>query len=259
MNYNAGIDVAEWSRSSKVDEVAALPRWETIDTDIPIEIWKQLLPENIKFAAGHQLLICPYKGANPTISSADMAFGQAEANLARGADFIYLYNYMDILESGLSNVDNAASVRNISNLKNILENIGDAAKRAKYKRRHTLTYYDFPNYWERVSCRLPIELDKNNDFEYIRIAVGKNVENSKMYLNLGIEEQIAMTDEDFEIYVNSKRVHLSDNNLIDREICKLNGYSFEINEFLGAFAVIGIKALKKCTLKYAEILVYKVL
>ena len=32
--------------------------------------------------------------------------------------------------------------------------------------------------------------EKNNGFEYIRIAAGKNPKNSKSYLNLRIEEQM---------------------------------------------------------------------
>lgn len=255
MNYNAGLDVVTWARMGYADEVAALPRWESIDTDIPTEIWKQLLPENTKFAAGHQLLICPYNGARATMSSIDMAFAQAAANSARGADFVYLYNYMDIMESGLASVYNNSSVRNEKNLKMILKNIGNAEKMKNFPRRHTLSYYDYPNYWERVSCRLPIELGADKYFEYIRIAVGKVSEDAKVYLILGIDGNDAMSETDFEVYVNSKRVHLCKDDLLDKEICELTGYSFEIPEICGTFAVAGIKAFKDCVLKYAEILV----
>lgn len=115
--------------------------------------------------------------------------------------------------------------------------------------------YDYPNYWERVSCRLPIELGPNMDFEYIRIAVGKIPENAKVYLILGMDENEAIAEKDFEIYVNSERVHLCKADLLDKDICKLDGYSFEIKEILGIFPVAGIRVLKKCILKYAEVLV----
>lgn len=68
-----GFDIVNLVNTADIDCIAILPRWETTDTDMPVELWKALL-----------------RG-----SDAKIGCGQAAANLSRGADFVYLYNYMD--------------------------------------------------------------------------------------------------------------------------------------------------------------------
>lgn len=245
-NYEAGLDIAAWAREGLIDSVCAIQRWETVTTNIPIEFWKSILGE-VPFAAGQQLLVRGSREQESVMSNVDMAFGQAAAAASRGADFIYLYNYFDLTESGLNSVLHDTAMRPVP--KEFLESAGDLAKLKTHSRRYPLTYDDCPNYWERVNCRLPIVFD-GTLFETIRISAG-DLSGDFVLLQLGCDEKL--NEEDFEIYVNTKPVKPA-KAVPDYNIYKKNWYAFLI-ESAGCekHMTAEIKIKKSCKLEYAEI------
>ena len=89
-----GIDAVEWARRGLVDLVVAAPRWATIDFDVPIPRWRELLePHDVELAGGLEILLCPHPTAPKRPVTAAEARGAAAQMLAGGADAVYLFNY----------------------------------------------------------------------------------------------------------------------------------------------------------------------
>lgn len=249
-----GLDVPFWAKTGLINSVVLLPRWETINTDYEIGLWKKLLGDKILIGGGQQLLVKSVKGESQgsagAISNIKMAFGQAAANLYNGCDFVYLYNYMDICETGLFDVNHSTSIRQTDNLKKILKNAGEYKTAIMQERSHVLTYDDYPPFWQERHARLPVELGKDC-FEAIKINIGEIREEENAFVILGFSEK----PENVSVYVNCKKAEFDGFGGLDENITRLNGYRFRIDkdtEFSG-YAIIEIKSAEKARLEYAEI------
>ncbi|HNR31706.1 MAG TPA: hypothetical protein PKI11_12530 [Candidatus Hydrogenedentes bacterium] len=122
-----GMDGIRWVRDGLVDMLVPTPFWATSDFDIPIELWRERLGDtarNIVLAAGQEILLRAYPGANAMENDLLSVRGFAAAHLHRGVDQIYLFNYMDaepmqggpgtyraLLENGLALADVVALPR----------------------------------------------------------------------------------------------------------------------------------------------------
>lgn len=134
--YHNGFDLSEIAKRGLVDVVIASPRWHSTNTDIPVEIWKKLLGAKVSFGCMQQLLVKPSYFSKAYATDIDMAFGQAAANVARGADCIYLYNYMDKRLAMLDELNHSTSIINDDKvLLELLKEIGDDCLRDKHVRR----------------------------------------------------------------------------------------------------------------------------
>jgi hypothetical protein len=97
-----GMDAVAWARECLIDLLVVTPFWATAETDMPIEIWKQLLwGTGTKLAAGLELLLRPYNDIIklvPNIShvnllnSIETVRGMAWSYIHRGVDAVYLFN-----------------------------------------------------------------------------------------------------------------------------------------------------------------------
>jgi hypothetical protein len=93
-----GMDGVRWVREGLVDMLVPTPFWATSDFDIPMELWRERLGDaakNIVLAAGQEILLRGYPGGAQVQNSLPTVRGFAAAHLYRGADQIYLFNYMD--------------------------------------------------------------------------------------------------------------------------------------------------------------------
>jgi hypothetical protein len=73
------------------------PFWVTADFDIPIDLWRELLGPaagKITLAAGNEIHLRPYWSDQHRINDLESVRGFTAAMLDRGADQIYLFNYM---------------------------------------------------------------------------------------------------------------------------------------------------------------------
>jgi len=251
-----GLDIPYWAEAGLINSVVLLPRWETINTDYDIALWKKLLGDKILLGGGQQLLVKSEKGASQgqsgAISNIKMAFGQAAANLYNGCDFVYLFNYMDICEAGLIDVNHSTSIRQPENLEKILKNAGEYETAIMQERSHVLTYDDYPPFWQERNARLPLNVE-NDYFEAIKINVGEIRDEENAFVVLGFYEKPEA--ENITVYINSKKADFVGLGGLDENISKLNGYKFRIDKetkFSG-YAIIEIKADEKAVLGYAEI------
>ena len=252
-----GLDPAHWAANQRIDSLVLLPRWKTINTDYEIGLWQRLLNGHASLGGGQQLLIRPEKAAKNVMSNLEMAFGQAAANLYNGCDFVYLYNHMDLTESGLNNVNHSTSIRQPENLKKILQNTGDYETAAAQKRSHVLTYDDYAPYWKETTSRLPVKFCGDHYWKSIKIATGGIGCDETAYLILGFDKR--MESEKIQVYVNCARAEFSGYGGLDPNITALFGHVFAINKEtkIDGYGIIELRVCEVAVLGYAEILICK--
>ena len=93
-----GMDGVTWAKEGLVDMLVPCPFWTTSDFDIPIELWREQIgpaADKIVLAPGIESNIRAYPGAGHVTNDLGSVRGFAAAHLHRGADQIYLFNYMD--------------------------------------------------------------------------------------------------------------------------------------------------------------------
>jgi len=89
-----GLDVAAWASGGLVDLVTPAPRWATLEFDIPLEQWRELLGgAPVELAGGLEGLYRPYPAAKAVYTDPEMVAGAAVNILSAGADACYLFNY----------------------------------------------------------------------------------------------------------------------------------------------------------------------
>ncbi len=93
-----GMDGVAWAREGLVDVLVPTPFWATTDFDIPIELWREKIgpvSAQLLLLGGAEILVRAYPAAKPIEADLTSTRGFAAACLQRGADSIYLFNYMD--------------------------------------------------------------------------------------------------------------------------------------------------------------------
>ena len=248
--YKMGFDISAISKQGLVDMVASSPRWETINNDIPVAIWKQLLGDKTKFGCVQQLLVNGYQDYSKFISaSADMAFGQAHSFLSKGADLIYLYNYFYECEKGIESAIHGTSIRSEKLNSFVVSNIGNPTS---FDRRYPLTYDDFLPIGCKHLSQLP-ETVGNGGCTWLRIPVGKESKDSEKYLI--ISTSLPVEPENLKVTVNGKHAEYCLDNKADLNVTPKNSYTFKFASPLYDDAVVWISSEEKMTIEYAEILV----
>lgn len=256
-----GLNVIDFA--DLLDYIIIIGRYETTDTDMPIELWKQLLRDkDVKLGCGQQCLYAPYRGYRdyrPPVTSVKMAYGQAAANLSRGGDFVYLYNYMETffhLDPEISPWDRffyEKSINNDLNHREIFENIGEMETILRQERSHVVTYCDFATYNVGAWCRLPVYFKEESEFERIKIPVGKIPDGARVRLILGFKEEEKLTGQDLSVYVNSTQAPFVEKTRIEPKIFEYNCYVFDIKGEYQDVMYAEIKTDKRCMLEHVEI------
>jgi hypothetical protein len=128
-----GMDAAGWARAGLVDGLVVTPFWASIETDMPLELWRQLLEgTGTLLCAGLEVLIRPDPATKPLSNSLETVRGAAAAFLDRGADRVYLFNYMD----------SQTAMADLANYPALLREAGSLRTLEGKTRRHVVTYAD---------------------------------------------------------------------------------------------------------------------
>jgi len=91
-----GLDAVTWAREGLIDDLAITTIYDTNDFDMPVEEWRGLLwGTGVKLLAGMEFRMLPFPQAAPRSQTAETLRAAAISQLDRGADGIYLFNYMD--------------------------------------------------------------------------------------------------------------------------------------------------------------------
>lgn len=146
-----GVDAVLWAREGLVDLIVPAPFWSSSDFDIPVELWREKMG-----AAAKRVVVLPaleynarawIRGATVANDLAS-AYGFAATALHRGADGIYLFNWMD---SQTRPVDAADYAR-------LLRTGFSPAAVAGETRRHPVTFRDTVPRGFADGTQLPIRL-----------------------------------------------------------------------------------------------------
>ena len=253
-----GLDPVKWAESGCADSVVAISHWQSINTDYQIDLWKKLLDGAAKFGTGQQMNVRAYPNAQSVVTSVEMAYGQASANLYNGSDFVYLYNYMDLLENGdvkgsglYPSSIYPGCIRQTEIQYEMFKSLGDYESMSKHRRSHVLTYDDYNSYWDSISCRLPAEFDGGEAYAAFKIMTGGMSETETAELRLGLDKKIGA--EDVEVYVNRKKAQFKCYGEIHPKLNQLVGHIFEITNKPAGYAIVEIKIKVPATLDYADI------
>lgn len=250
-NLEMGLDPSLWAKEGLIDAVVNIGRWTTTNTDMEIKLWKKLLGERVIFGCGQQSLLNTDTSVyTDTMSSGETAFGQAAANLYNGADFVYLYNYMDEPTPDIRL--HSTAIREKNTLRRILENIGDYETVLRQRRTHVLTFDDFCPDWKPPVSRLPISF-RENQREFIKILTGEVRQGEKAQVVLGFDKELS--GDDLEVYVNSVPVKFAGNTGLDENLTKAVPCAFDIEntDEIGGNTVIEIKLYTEARLEFAQI------
>ena len=89
-----GLDAVAWAKEGLIDLLVVTPRWATLEFDMPIRRWRQLLgASKTTLAGGLEILYRPWPDGPATAVTPELATGAALSVLSRGADAVYLFNY----------------------------------------------------------------------------------------------------------------------------------------------------------------------
>ncbi|MFN7924269.1 MAG: hypothetical protein U0Q16_29475 [Bryobacteraceae bacterium] len=147
---NLGLDGARWAREGLVQMLVVTPFWASIETDMPIELWRRLVGDRVILAAGLELLLRPYHSYKPLgFNTLETVRGAAASLLSRGADRIYLFNYMD----------SDTAMKDLENYPRVLRECGSLVTLEGKARRHVITYSDTYAPGEPSGAQLPKQVD----------------------------------------------------------------------------------------------------
>ncbi len=128
-----GLDGALWAREGLIDLLVFTPFWASAEPDMPVELWRRLAGDRVTLAAGLELLLRPYPAYRPIpMNSIETVRGAAASLLERGADRVYLFNYMD----------SQTQMPDAENYPALLHECGRLETLAGKARRHVVTYAD---------------------------------------------------------------------------------------------------------------------
>lgn len=195
-----GMDVCTWAREKLVDTVVVTPRWETTDCDLPLEMWRRLLPDT-EIAAGLEVRYMPHDRGPAAINDTAHMNALAAQYLSMGADKIYLFNFFDDpcgdmlagwIDGGFVEAGKKAY---LEDYRAFLACIGDRDACVRAQRRHTISYSDIVPLWKKKAQQLPASSDR---LIALRVRVGE------VPAGMKAEIRVSASQRDFALYANSR-------------------------------------------------------
>ena len=180
-NKAFGFDVRTWVNEGLVDVLVPSPRFDTSDSDIPVDVWVKEFP-NTEIYAGIEGLICRFdlKCQN----TPDTVRAMIIKYFSMGAKGIYLYNYFFAdLPDGIERADKRRTTEIIKT-----SNTFDEAIRHPY--RFIVTNQEdkiCPTGFTRYK---PLPIKPDNTENSLAINLGFVPENAKLKLFLGIKGDV---------------------------------------------------------------------
>lgn len=173
-----GMDAVRWARQGLLDMLVVTPFWASIEPDMPIEVWRGLLEgTKVVLAAGIELLLRPSPDyANPPTNTLETVRGAAATLLDRGADRVYLFNYMD----------SATTASDVENYRTMLTECGRLETLVGKPRRHVLTYSDTWAVGAPRAYALPRSTQPGRWLAF-RIPIGPRPEGAQTTVRLGMD------------------------------------------------------------------------
>ena len=216
---NVGFDIHTWAKEGLIDIVIPTTRGGTINADIPVGLWKRLIGEfGILIAPGIDMMAKENPAYRNVTAEAATVAGFASSVFSAGADKIYLFNHFAIIpyhnihfvhdasgkpvyKEAFSNPDDAT--RNPAGFSKVIHTCGEKHSAINAPRRHLTGFRRNGPFWEKPFIQVP-RICAAKRFEYFRILTGEAPLEAKVTLILGINPEVRLESDDFEVYVNAQ-------------------------------------------------------
>jgi hypothetical protein len=212
-----GMDAVTWAHRGLIDMLVVTPFWASIEPDMPIEIWRELLQgTRTRLAAGLELLLRPHPGfANPPYNSLETVRGAAASLLDRGADRIYLFNYFDD-HAGDPDMEYAT----------LLRECGKAQTLSGKPRRHVLTYSDTFAPGEPSASALPVSCSPGQ-WRAFRLPTGPKPSGGRVEARFGIQGATESDVRGWEVRLNGAPCSFTGRISLTKPVVNLPAFAFE--------------------------------
>jgi uncharacterized lipoprotein YddW (UPF0748 family) len=249
--FDMGMDGVGWALAGYVDCLIPSPFWHTSQEDIPVERWKrQVAGTGCKIAPCIELGLRQYafpKCRNELqMNNIETIRGASVSFMDRGADAIYLFNYMDEQRFAYDNIT----------YNDIISEIGDYEKMASECRRFILTFNDRRPEGTPSDEVLPYKLQKGK-FAGFRLHTGNLQENEKRFVLLSFQGKSCLDYNDIRVYINGKEAELSGTYEVNGPKPPDTLFAFKVPEesLKDGYQVVELEALKDgLTADWIEIL-----
>jgi len=196
-----GMDAVFWAQEGLVDLVVPCPFWSSSDFDIPVELWRERLAkaaDRVTVAPGLEYNARPWPGGQAVANDLASARGFAASAYQRGADSLYLFNWMDSETRPVPASEYARLLH---------EGLSRQAA-LKASRRHPLCYRDtvpagFPN-----GAQLPVNARAGGSF---RIHAGPKPESGKCWAIAGLAQRDGVAEAGLEATLNGRALGAAEN------------------------------------------------
>jgi hypothetical protein len=186
-----GYDVPRWVREGWVDQVVLSSFFGQANLDIPVELWRLILGDDVRLIAHAAGVAAPYPDAGVTVGHLDHQYGSASSALHRGADGIYLFNECYTESS------------NPDKLKAMLQHQGSLDTIDKLSRRYPVTFacHRAPGDVQRTLLPIPIappsigrDMGRMEHNITLRIHIGRKPSSGHATLLLGFSPDTPSLD-----------------------------------------------------------------
>jgi hypothetical protein len=189
-----GMDGVRWVKEGLVDMLVPCPFWTTSDFDIPLEKWREQTGDaakSIVLAPGLEYNIRAHPGGGALANDLESVRGFAAACFYRGADQIYLFNFMDSETIPVSQSDYR-----------ILLNDGMGRDIVtKLPRRHVATYHDTVPGGFSNGAQLPLETAAGGT---VRLNIGPAPVRGRSVLLVGLAARDGLDKTVLNVTVNGQ-------------------------------------------------------
>lgn len=180
-----GLDVFAWAREGLVDWVVPTPRWETADSDMPVALWRAVLPPSVGLAMGTDIRYMARPGSGCVMMTPELIAGLSMQALSGGADGVYLFNYTYLPDAALE----------------ALNYIGDRETLSRHARRYVVSFQDIACPFNRPSRPLPMPLEDNTVSPgWSALAIQTGEVDGRVTLRLGFSK--GLTAADVRVFMN---------------------------------------------------------
>ncbi len=189
-----GMDAVRWANEGLVDLIVPCPFWSSSDFDIPIELWRERLgtaADRVTVAPGIEHNARPWPGGAAVANDLASLRGFAASAYHRGADSLYLFNWMDSETRPVTANDYTRLVHDGLSRQTVL-----AAPR-----RHPVCYRDTVPAGFPSGAQLPVEARAGGSF---RIHVGPKPASGKAWAIAGLAQRDGVAETRLEAQLNGR-------------------------------------------------------
>lgn len=244
-DFYAGINAPVLAREGIIDAVTVSARWESTDSDIPLEHWRAVLPKETRLALASEM---QFNAENREYlnSSPALLRGLANYALSAGADDFYMFNYSYLARpTGALLPPNPDAAPYLA----LLDEVGDAQTLASLPKRFMLSYNDQTAYGMATRPTLPRAVSKRHELSALRLFTGPMGEKAYLLIDIDTEE------ENLSVYLNAASVRFIGKTLIEKEYAKRPVFVFETESLRPVKQIleVGVKNEETYTLRYVEL------